>query len=150
MHRAQIDAHLKLTEMAQRPRRRLEIQGETFDAQRPRRVGVTLQQVEVVTAQAHPGDIGKIHQTAQLHADLLLVQIPEAAFKAGEVTNPDQRHARLDIAHFPAVLEIQLHGAGQHREAQTEQQNEQQQAAQQAISVQADHRASAGRLIMSR
>ncbi|MNN92256.1 hypothetical protein D3C81_2105100 [compost metagenome] len=81
---------------------------------------------------------------------LRLVQVPQAAFQAGQVTGADQRHAGLDVAHFAAVFEVQLHATGQHGEAQAEQQDEPQQTAQQAIGVQAYHRASAGRLIMSR
>ncbi|MFI8334766.1 AAA family ATPase [Pseudomonas taetrolens] len=54
------------------------------------------------------------------------------------------------MAHFPAVLEIQLHATGQHGETQAEQQNEQQQTAHQAIVAGALHRVFTGRLIMSR
>ncbi|MNG98502.1 hypothetical protein D3C79_576460 [compost metagenome] len=150
VHRAQVDAHFQLAQMPGRPRGRLVIEGEAFDAQRPLGLGGAAQQLEIVADQAHPGDIGKVHQAAQLCVQLCLVQVPQAALQAGQVTGADQRHARLDIAHLAAVLEIQLHRAGQHGEAQAEQQDEQQQAAQQAIGAQADHRESAGRLTMSR
>ncbi|MDF9893745.1 UNVERIFIED_ORG: hypothetical protein OKW25_002892 [Pseudomonas vranovensis] len=109
-----------------------------------------LQQVEVGTVQAHPRHIGEVHQAAQLHVQLLLVEVPEAAFKACQVTGANQRHARVDVAHLATVLEIQLHGAGQHGKAQAEQQDEQQQAPQQATGLQAHHLAPAGRLTMSR
>ncbi|MNI80311.1 hypothetical protein D3C73_1368370 [compost metagenome] len=126
------------------------IQGKTLDTQRPCRRGVALHQVEIGTGQMHPGDVGEIHQTAQLHLQLLLVQIPEAALQAGQVTGADQLHARVDLAHFPAILDVQLHAAGQHGKTQAEQQNEQQQAPQQSAGTRANHCASAGRLIMSR
>ncbi|MNZ78520.1 hypothetical protein D3C78_970970 [compost metagenome] len=150
MHRAQVDAHLKLTKMTQRSRRWLVIQGKALDAQRPWRIGLALQQVEVSAAQTHPGNIGKVHQATQLHAQLLLVEVPQAALEAGQVTDTDQRHARVDITHFTSVLEVQLHRAGEHGKAQAEQQDEQQQTPQQTTGLQAAHRASAGRLIMSR
>ncbi|MNM42069.1 hypothetical protein D3C76_1052590 [compost metagenome] len=150
VHRAQVDAHFQLAQVPHRPGRRLVIQGESLDAQRPLGLGLAAQHREIVTEQAHPGDVRKVHQPAQLHIQLRLVEVPQAALQAGQVAGADQRHARLDVAHLAAVLEIQLHRTGEHGEAQAEQQDEQQQAPQQAVGVQANHRASAGRLIMSR
>ncbi|MNO86592.1 hypothetical protein D3C76_779970 [compost metagenome] len=150
VHRAEVDAHFQLAQVPGRPRGRLVIEGEALDAQRSFGFGVTAQQLEIVADQTHPGHVGKVHQAAQLCIQLRLVQVPQAALQAGQVAGADQRHARLDVAHLAAVFEIQLHATGQYGKAQAEQQDEPQQAAQQAIGVQANHRASAGRLIMSR
>ncbi|MNP12983.1 hypothetical protein D3C76_1052450 [compost metagenome] len=150
MHRAQVDADLQFAKVPRGPRGRLVIQGEALDAQGPLGLGITAQQGEVIADQAYPGHIGKVHQATQLHIQLRFVEVPQAALEACQVTGADQRHARFDIAHLTAVFEVQLHRAGQHGEAQAEQQDEQQQAPQQAIGAQADHRASAGRSIMSR
>ncbi|MNM96341.1 hypothetical protein D3C81_1088170 [compost metagenome] len=57
VHRTQVDADLQLAKVAQRPGRRLIVQGETLDAQRPLWRRFALQQVEVGTAQAYPRHI---------------------------------------------------------------------------------------------
>ena len=150
MHRAQVDADFQLAQVPGRPRGWLIIKGEALDAQRPCGFGLTAQQLEIITDQAHPRHIGKVHQAAQLHIQLRLVQVPQATLQAGQVAGADQRHACVYVTHFAAVLEVQLHATGQHGEAQAEQQDEQQQATQQAVGAQANHRASAGSLIMSR
>ncbi|MCY1412481.1 hypothetical protein D9M71_278910 [compost metagenome] len=150
VHRPEVGADFQFTQVAQRAGRRLIVQGKALDAQRPDRLGIALYQVEIGAGQVHPRDVGEVHQPAQLHVQLLLVQVPQAAFQAGQVAGADQFHARIDVAHFPSILDVQLHAAGQHGEAQAEQQNEQQQAPQQSTGTRANHCASAGRLIMSR
>ncbi len=150
VHRPQVDTHFQLTQVPGGARGGLKIQGEALDAQRPLGFGLPSQQLKIVANQTHPGHVGKIHQAAQLGIELRLVEVPQAALQAGEVAGADQRHACLDVAHLAAVFEIQLHATGQNGKAQAEQQDEPKQAAQQAIGVQANHRASAGRLIMSR
>ncbi|MCY1420867.1 hypothetical protein D9M71_365030 [compost metagenome] len=149
INRAQVDADFQ---RAQRPYitlGRCVAQIKVFDTQGPGRYGDALLQLEIAAVQAHPRHIGEVHQTAHLHAQLLLVEVPEAAVQAFQVAVADQLQARLDVAHFPAIFDVQLHRAGQHRKAQAEQQDEQQQAPQQPARP-GIHRASAGRLIMSR
>ncbi|MNK95530.1 hypothetical protein D3C87_1157690 [compost metagenome] len=150
VHRPQIGADFQFAEVTQRAGWRLIIQGKSLDTQWADRFRIAVQQIEIGAAQVYPRHIGKIHQTAQLHVQLLLVQIPQAAFQARQVAGADQLHARVDIAHFPAVFDVQLHAAGEYGEAQAEQQNEQQQPSQQSTGSGADHCAFAGRLIMSR
>ncbi|MNG08888.1 hypothetical protein D3C84_922770 [compost metagenome] len=109
-----------------------------------------MQQIEIRAGQVHPRHVGKVHQPPQLHVQLLLIQVPETALQTGQVTGTNQLHARVNVAHLPTVFEVQLHGARQHGETQTEQQNEQQQTPQQPTGAGANHLEFAGRLIMSR
>ncbi len=128
----EIDADFQLTQVAALAVRRLEGQGVALGTERPTCVVGVLHQVEVGAAQAHLGDVGEVGQAVQLHVELLLVEVPQAALEAGEVADADQLQACIDVAYLAAVLEVQLHGAGQHGEAQAEQQHPQQQAPGQA------------------
>ncbi|MNM98429.1 hypothetical protein D3C81_1109600 [compost metagenome] len=127
----QIDGDFQLAQLPLLAGGGLVGQGKVLAAQRPRRVGA-IPQVEVAAGQAYPGDVGEVDQAVQLHVQLLLVEVPQAAFEAGQVADADQLQARLDVAHLAAVFEVQLHGAGQHGEAQAEHQHAQQQAPRQA------------------
>ncbi|ETD51571.1 hypothetical protein X922_10510 [Pseudomonas aeruginosa VRFPA08] len=124
------------------PPRRLVAQGKALDPQQAAWTLVALQQVEVGALQTDTGDVGEIPEAAQLHVQLLLVEIPQAALEAGQVAAADQFQARLDLTHFAAVFEEQLHGAGEDSETQAEQQHPPQQAPRQH-SAAAAHQASA-------
>ncbi|MNF61600.1 hypothetical protein D3C84_432520 [compost metagenome] len=146
----QIDGDFQLAQLPLLAGGGLVGQGKVLAAQRPCRVGAFLQ-VEVAAGQAYPGDVGEVRQAAQLHLQLLLVEVPEAALEAGQVADADQLQARLDVAHFASVFQVQLHGAGHQGEAEAEQQDEQQQPAQQAVGgFQHGHRRGSGWAIMSR
>ncbi|MNO83774.1 hypothetical protein D3C76_750960 [compost metagenome] len=129
---AEVDGYFQLAQLSAFALRRLVAQREALDPQRPAAPRVALDQVEVGAAQAGAGDVGEVDQAVQLHVQLLLVEVPQAALEAGQVADADQLQARLDVAHLAAVFEVQLHGAGQHGEAQAEQQHPQQQAPRQA------------------
>ncbi|MCY1512834.1 hypothetical protein D9M68_473100 [compost metagenome] len=148
---AEVDGDLQLAQLPHLATGRLVGQGETLAAQRAGRVGGAFLQVEVAAAQAHLGDVGEVRQAAQLHLQLLLVEVPEAALEAGQVADADQRQARLDVAHLAAVFQVQLHRAGHQGEAEAEQQDEQQQPAQQAAGeLRPGHGRGSGWAIMSR
>ncbi|MCY1424171.1 hypothetical protein D9M71_399080 [compost metagenome] len=128
---AEVDGDFQFAELPALALRRLVAQREAFDAQGAAATLVALDQVEVGAAQAGPGDVGEVDQAVQLHVQLLLVEVPQAALEAGQVADADQLQTRLDIAHLATVFEVQLHGAGQHGEAQAEYQHAQQQAPRQ-------------------
>ncbi len=140
--RRQVDGDLQLAQMPTLAPRRLVAQGKALDPQQAAWTLVALQQVEVGALQTDTGDVGEIPEAAQLHVQLLLVEIPQAALEAGQVAAADQFQARLDLTHFAAVFEEQLHGAGEDSETQAEQQHPPQQAPRQH-SAAAAHQASA-------
>ncbi|MNE55246.1 hypothetical protein D3C80_1500720 [compost metagenome] len=121
INRAQVDADLQCSQRSHIALGCCVAQVEAFIAQGAGGHIDALLQLEVAAVQAHPRHVGEVHQAAQLYLQLFLVEVPETAVQALKITVADKLQARLDVAHFPAVFDIQLHRAGQHREAQAEQ-----------------------------
>ena len=66
----------------------------------------------------HCADVGKIQDALHLQTQLLVIDVPQAAPKAGQVAATDELEALVDEAHLAAVLDAQLQRGRQQGKAQ--------------------------------
>ena len=125
-HRIEVNLDHEPTKLAHTLGRRM-AQREDLITRRPRRALWAQPHLHrggrVRSFQTHCAHVREIQDALHLQTQLLVIDIPQAARKAGYIAATDELEALIDEAHLAAVLDTQLQRSGQQGEAQAAGQN---------------------------